>query len=85
MPDNVAVVPPAALSDDSGATLQQWLVVRGDEVYAGERVAEIVVPGILVSVSAPCSGRIEEIVAAPQAAVRPGDVLAWIVPEDPGL
>ena len=81
MSDKVAVVPPAVLSAESGATLQQWLVERGDEVYAGERIAEIVTPGILVSVAAPCSGRIDSIVAVAQATIRPGDVLAWIVPE----
>lgn len=81
MPDKVAVVPPAVLSAESEATLQQWLVERGDEVYAGERIAEIVTPGILVSVAAPCSGRVESIVAAAQATIHPGDVLAWIEPE----
>lgn len=81
MPDKVAVVPPSVLSAESEATLQQWLVERGDEVYAGERIAEIVMPGVLVSVAAPCSGRVDAIVAAAQATIGPGDVLAWIEPE----
>lgn len=77
----VEITPPPVLPPDDGATLQQWLVSTGDEVYAGERLAEIVLPGILVSVAAPCSGRLIEIVAGPTATVRPGQVLGRIEPE----
>lgn len=81
MPNQVEILAPDVLSPQDGATMQQWLVSVGDDVYAGERLAEIVVPGVLVSVAAPCSGRLTEIVTSPLGAVLPGQILGWIKPE----
>ncbi len=81
MSKQVEIVAPSVLSPDDSATLQQWLVSLGDEVYAGERIAEIVVPGILVSVAAPCSGRLIEIMTGPLGQVLQGQVLGRIQPD----
>ena len=81
VPRPVEITPPAVLPEDDAATLQQWLVGVGDEVYSGERIAEVILPGVLVSVAAPCSGRLVEIVTGPAGRVRPGQVLGWIAPE----
>jgi pyruvate/2-oxoglutarate dehydrogenase complex dihydrolipoamide acyltransferase (E2) component len=56
----------------------QWLVDRGSEVLAGDRLLEVAVPGILFTVSAPCAGWLVELAVKMDDVVRPGDRLGAI-------
>ena len=59
-----------------------WLVDRGDDVDAGERIVEVLIDGITFDVAAPASGRVARIDKALNAVVGTGDVLGWIEPYD---
>jgi pyruvate/2-oxoglutarate dehydrogenase complex dihydrolipoamide acyltransferase (E2) component len=53
----VPIVPP-----DLGtpARLSLWCVKPGDDVRRGDRIAEVVIPGVLADVLAPASGILAE-------------------------
>jgi pyruvate/2-oxoglutarate dehydrogenase complex dihydrolipoamide acyltransferase (E2) component len=55
-----------------------WYVRRGDRVFEGDRVAEVLIPGATYDVSAPVSGRLAEQTAFPNDALSAGQVLGWI-------
>jgi len=52
------------------ATFSLWHVAVGERVRLGERVAEVMIPGALVDISAPVAGVLTE------CAVREGEVLS---------
>jgi pyruvate/2-oxoglutarate dehydrogenase complex dihydrolipoamide acyltransferase (E2) component len=69
MPNSrVPIVLPDLGSDR--ATFSLWHVRAGDRVTAGDRVAEVLIPGAIFDVSAPASGVLAE------RAAQPGDPLA---------
>ncbi len=55
-----------------------WLADLGDTIEEGDRVVEVLVPGVTFDVSAPASGTLTKIEKLPDAEVAPGDVLGWI-------
>ncbi|HEX6984882.1 MAG TPA: biotin/lipoyl-containing protein [Planctomycetaceae bacterium] len=60
-----------------------WLVEVGETVREGDRLVELLMPGVTYDVAAPATGRLIEATAAVNASVRPGDVLGRIeVDED---
>ena len=63
-------------------TLSVWYVRPGERVYAGDRVAELLLGVATFDVPAPCSGLFVERVARPDDPVAPGQVLGYIE-EDP--
>ncbi len=60
------------------ATLSLWHVRTGENVFAGDRVAEVLVPGATYDVPAPVSGIILERLALPSDPVAAGQVLGVI-------
>ena len=60
------------------ATLSLWYVRPGDRVYAGDRVAEVLIPGATFDVPAPATGTLGERLALPNDPVAPGQVLGEI-------
>jgi len=56
----------------------QWLVDPGTQVYAGDRVVELLVSGIVFCVESPAEGIVGEIVRAGRAEVGVGEVLGWV-------
>ena len=78
----IPVVLPETLWEAEGdeeAVLVGWLAEDGAAVEAGAIVAEVMVEKVTVDVEAPASGRLE-VVTPIDAAVRLGDVIAWIHP-----
>ncbi len=65
------------------ARLSLWFAEPGDEVYAGDRLVEILTGPATFDVSAPVSGRLLERLAVVDQAVVPGDVLGLIEPSEP--
>ncbi len=60
-----------------------WLVEPGESVDAGERIVEVLAPGVTFDVAAPCDGTLLRIVKPIDAALTAGDVLGWIEPDAP--
>jgi pyruvate/2-oxoglutarate dehydrogenase complex dihydrolipoamide acyltransferase (E2) component len=58
--------------------LSVWLADTGDEVWAGERLVEVLVGGATFDVSAPATGRLAEKVAVPGDPLTPGQVLGLV-------
>ncbi|HVW02596.1 MAG TPA: lipoyl domain-containing protein [Planctomycetaceae bacterium] len=58
-----------------------WLIEVGDRAEQGERVVELLTPGMTFDVAMPIAGRITAIEKPIGAAVQAGDVLAWIEPD----
>ena len=58
----------------------QWLVDEGSTVNAGDRIAELMLPGVLISLAAPIDGVLARIAVAGRTRVTAGQVLAWIDP-----
>jgi pyruvate/2-oxoglutarate dehydrogenase complex dihydrolipoamide acyltransferase (E2) component len=51
-------------------------------VYAGDRVAEVLIPGATFDVPSPATGTLGERLALPNDALTPGQVLGTIQEED---
>jgi pyruvate/2-oxoglutarate dehydrogenase complex dihydrolipoamide acyltransferase (E2) component len=62
--------------------ISAWFVEVGDHVEAGERLVEVVVPGITCDVPTPVAGQVIQIEKDLDAPVSPGDILVWIEPAD---
>jgi pyruvate/2-oxoglutarate dehydrogenase complex dihydrolipoamide acyltransferase (E2) component len=61
-------------------SLAAWLVEPGDAVEAGDRILEVVIPGITCDVRAPAAGIIGRLEKAIDAKILPGEIVAWIEP-----
>ena len=57
-----------------------WFVRPGESVEAGERLVEVLMPGVTIIVSAPTSGTLRSIDRPVDASARTGEVLGWIAP-----
>lgn len=55
-----------------------WYVRAGDQVFEGDRVAEVLIPGATYDVSAPASGRLVERHARDNDALASGQVIGVI-------
>lgn len=58
-----------------------WLIDAGDRAEQGERIVELLTPGMTFDVAMPIAGRIAAIERAAGEVVLAGDVLAWIEPD----
>jgi pyruvate/2-oxoglutarate dehydrogenase complex dihydrolipoamide acyltransferase (E2) component len=59
-----------------------WLVEVGETVREGDRLVELLVPGLTYDVAALQSGRLAEIVVPAGASVRAGNLLGRIEPDE---
>ena len=58
--------------------LSLWFAEVGDEVYEGDRLVEVLVPGATFDVPAPATGRLTERRAHPDDPIVPGQVLGVV-------
>ncbi len=74
---------PIALPDPgtTWAILSLWYVRPGDRVFAGDRVAEVLIPGATVDVPAPVTGTLAERMVHPNDPVTAGQVLGVVEEE----
>ncbi len=74
------------MAPDLGASelprVSAWLVEVGETVREGDRVVELLLPGITVDVSAPVSGRLAQATVALNVAVTAGQKLGLIEQDD---
>ena len=61
-----------------------WLVDEEENVELGERLVDVLIPGVSFSVSAPSAGRLAKIECPTDCNVHPGDILAWLDPAPAG-
>lgn len=60
-----------------------WLVDEEESVERGERLVDVLIPGVSFSVSSPSAGRLAKIERPTNSCVHPGDILAWLDPVPP--
>jgi pyruvate/2-oxoglutarate dehydrogenase complex dihydrolipoamide acyltransferase (E2) component len=68
----------AIILPELGATLvvlSVWFAERGDLVYEGDRLVEVLLAGATFDVPAPATGRLAEKHALPNDQLTPGQVL----------
>jgi pyruvate/2-oxoglutarate dehydrogenase complex dihydrolipoamide acyltransferase (E2) component len=58
-----------------------WLVEVGERVYAGDRLAEVLIEGACIDVRSPVTGTLVERLAFARDTVRPGQVLGFVEAE----
>ena len=68
-------------AEEQVVRLSCWLVDIGDYVNAGDRVVELVLPGITCDISSEVAGVLEKIQVVENAQVHPGMVLGIIRPD----
>lgn len=81
MSESVSVFTPDLGSEES-VRVSAWLVEVGETVREGDRLVELLMPGVTYDVPAPVSGRLAEAAVMLNAAVRPGDLLGRIEPDE---
>lgn len=57
-----------------------WLVDVGESIEPGERLVDVLIPGVSYSVASPAAGRLVKIERTTDCHVQPGDILAWLEP-----
>ena len=65
----------------SRAIFSLWYVRGGDRVCEGERVAEVSIPGAIIDIQSPTTGRLIEKYTHPNDLITPGQVLGLIEEE----
>lgn len=57
-----------------------WFVETGDLVETGEKILEVMIPGMTCDVCSPVAGRITRVVAELDDRLLPGTIVAWLAP-----
>ena len=81
----VAITVPDFPLADEPLRLGEWSVEIGDEVDAGESLAELICPGLAVDLSSPAAGIIAELARLSEQPVSPGEILGWLETESSDL
>lgn len=80
-PNSSALVPvivPELDSRSRPVQLVQWLVDPGAAVLEGDRIAELLVAGVVFHLASPADGVISGVAIRAHSRVGIGDVLGWI-------
>ena len=77
-PEKVPIILPNLGTDQ--VVLSAWYVHPGETVYAGDRVAEVLIPGATVDIPAPIDGVLVERQAGVDQPVFPGSILGFLAP-----
>jgi pyruvate/2-oxoglutarate dehydrogenase complex dihydrolipoamide acyltransferase (E2) component len=75
---SIPIVLPELGAGGADVRVSSWLVDLGDEVDAGDRVVEVLLPGATFDVPAPAAGILTGIARPVDSVVRSGDTLGWI-------
>ena len=65
----------------AAGTFGLWLVRPGERVYAGDRLAEVLIPGAVVDVPAACCGTVCHLDARPGDRVTEATILGTLTPD----
>ncbi len=71
---------PVRLPDLGASTVHfgLWVVEAGEQVYEGDRLAEVLLPGASVEISSPATGILVERHVYPRDTVSPGQILGYV-------
>src|SRR5689334_12442391 len=72
------ILPNLGTGPDVPIVVSHWFAARGDEVYEGDRLVEVLVGPATFDVPAPVSGRLAEIRGREDDLVAPGAVLGLV-------
>src|SRR5436190_4777326 len=72
------ILPDLGTSPDEPIVISHWFAGRGDEVYEGDRLVEVLVGPATFDVPAPTTGRLAEIRGEEDDRVEPGAVLGLV-------
>ena len=84
-PTRIPIIIPELGSGTESIRISAWLVDLGQTVIAGDRVVEVLLPGITFDIQTAHTGELVEITRVVDAIVQPGDVVGWIVAESPDV
>ena len=72
------ILVPQLECEDQRLSVSLWLMRVGEEVNQGDRIVELLIPGVTFDVAAPCSGILASCDCRPGDEVHEGAVLGWI-------
>jgi len=78
--DWTPIVLPDLGSEEEPIRVSTWLVELEEPVELGERLVDVLIPGISFSVSSPSAGRLRKIERPSNSQARAADVLGWLEP-----
>ena len=78
------ILPDLGTSPDVPIVVSHWFAGRGDEVWEGDRLVEVLVGPATFDVSAPFSGRLAAIHGHEDDCVCPGSVLGFVAVMEDG-
>ncbi|MGE0377723.1 MAG: biotin/lipoyl-containing protein [Planctomycetaceae bacterium] len=76
---HIAIVLPDLGAGDQPVRFAQWLVKNGETVLEQDRVAEVVVGGVLFHVTSPAEGTLRHLVERAGAVLGPDEMLGFVV------
>jgi pyruvate/2-oxoglutarate dehydrogenase complex dihydrolipoamide acyltransferase (E2) component len=76
----IPITLPALGTGEEAIRVSTWLVDVGETVEPGERLVDVLIPGVSFSVASPAGGRLVKIECSTDSGVKPGDILAWLEP-----
>lgn len=83
MPDvaadhRIPILVPDLGTEQETLRISAWLVEPGQAIVVGERLVELLIPGITYDISAAQNGELVSIVRHVDAIVSTGDVIGWL-------
>jgi pyruvate/2-oxoglutarate dehydrogenase complex dihydrolipoamide acyltransferase (E2) component len=77
------ILPDLGTGPDVPIVVSYWYAARGDEVWEGDRLVEVLVGPATFDVPSPVTGRLAEIRQREDDLVAPGAVLGLVAPSAP--
>ena len=78
------ILPDLGTGPDVPIVVSHWFAARGDEVWEGDRLVEVLVGPATFDVPTPANGRLAEIRGHEDDLVRPGAVLGLVAVREDG-
>jgi pyruvate/2-oxoglutarate dehydrogenase complex dihydrolipoamide acyltransferase (E2) component len=78
------ILPDLGTGPDVPIVVSHWFAARGEEVWEGDRLVEVLVGPATFDVPAPTTGRLAEIRGREDDRVVPGDVLGLVATSEDG-
>jgi pyruvate/2-oxoglutarate dehydrogenase complex dihydrolipoamide acyltransferase (E2) component len=75
------ILPELGTGPDMPIVVSHWYAGRGELVWEGDRLVEVLAGPLTFDVSAPATGRLVEIRGREDDLVRPGSVLGYVAPQ----
>src|SRR5262245_32389938 len=76
------ILPDLGTGPDTPIIVSYWFAARGETVWEGDRLVEVLAGAATFDVSAPATGRLVEIRAREDDLVHPGDLLGRVAVDD---